>query len=725
MERLQAVTRRHYGAAIASALALTFVLLLPVSVYACYPANRPGPTSVNQTYLYGEVYNGYNHRGVDFYASRYDAVYPVAAGTVVDRYASLPNGTEQAGLGNYVVIQHGARLWDEPTREWRYVYSIYAHLAYASVPVAIGSGVTTSTRIGQVDDTGRSDGDHLHLQINTHLLANCNLACLDYSTTSRNPELWLKPLSAKGIVTGRYADSSGNPIPNVFIWFSRSDGASAKDDSIFQHTQNYSHASLNRDSFLLETWATTDVKPGTYTLIARDAYGTELTRWTSVGVSAGKTTYVNMESLRYRFLPDVRLDYGSWNSEVIVRNDGPTSARVRVWTLDQDGTAVGEQDHPGLPPKAIWAPSVQGSGSMIVASTQDVSAVTVNHNAPYFETYAYTGIPEWSPSGIGSAPTLYLPSALNNYYGWSTDVFVQNTTADSVTVTARYYDSAGNLRPNSPSVSLAPYDWGYITRDPWLGWGRLETSPQRDIAAVVSHYMSPGNAFMAYSVAERSGPAAYLPSLLKNYYYWTSAYTMANTTTSTSVETIYFRPGGSIAHGLNAYASVDGYLGNVTDPAVLPQPPASYSGAGAIFRTAGGGQIVAAGQHSQVRPTPDGGTQTVTAMGMHGLLTGAASVNVPFFRDNATWTGSLTIQNMGSTTSRVTVRCYNPDGTRNGGDILRDIAANYSVELLSTAHGGPLPQFAGSIEISSSLAPVGATVQQSVNDDNAYGYAVP
>ncbi len=190
MERLQAVTRRHYGAAIASALALTFVLLLPVSVYACYPANRPGPTSVNQTYLYGEVYNGYNHRGVDFYASRYDAVYPVAAGTVVDRYASLPNGTEQAGLGNYVVIQHGARLRDEPTREWRYVYSIYAHLAHKSVRPSAGQHVSAGDWIAAVDSTGDSLGNHLHLQV-----------CLNASsaTVSRPAHL--------GAIAGTEADS--------------------------------------------------------------------------------------------------------------------------------------------------------------------------------------------------------------------------------------------------------------------------------------------------------------------------------------------------------------------------------------------------------------------------------------------------------------------------------------------------------------------------------------
>ena len=79
--------------------------------------------------------------------SRGTAIKAVAAGaiTVVN---TDPNNT----AGIYVIIDHGGGL-----------QSIYGHMIQGSPTVTVGQRVSQGDIIGQVDSTGHSTGDHLHL----------------------------------------------------------------------------------------------------------------------------------------------------------------------------------------------------------------------------------------------------------------------------------------------------------------------------------------------------------------------------------------------------------------------------------------------------------------------------------------------------------------------------------------------------------------------------------
>lgn len=126
-----------------------------------YPVDEPclGSTfGLDRNYNDGQLY--YYHTGLDFTVCAPNLnIYATAAGRVIVAEA-LPI------KGNAVFIDHG---WG--------VYSGYAHLS--SFNVEVGDIVQPGDIIGQIGDTGRSAGPHLHFEINI-------------GSTPVNPLTWLE-----------------------------------------------------------------------------------------------------------------------------------------------------------------------------------------------------------------------------------------------------------------------------------------------------------------------------------------------------------------------------------------------------------------------------------------------------------------------------------------------------------------------------------------------------
>lgn len=104
-----------------------------------------------------KVNQGYNvfHPGVDFDGDTGDPVRPVMAGIVISvqkYHAGISSLIHSSDYGNAVLVQHGDDL-----------QSLYAHLS--KIFVREGDEVNLTTTIGEVGTTGRSSGDHLHLEI--------------------------------------------------------------------------------------------------------------------------------------------------------------------------------------------------------------------------------------------------------------------------------------------------------------------------------------------------------------------------------------------------------------------------------------------------------------------------------------------------------------------------------------------------------------------------------
>ncbi len=111
-----------------------------------------------------KITQGYKfyHPGIDFDGETGDEIYPIFEGVVEEvGYSTL-------GYGNAIIIRHE----DGKT-------SLYAHLSKTNVQV--GDTVNQNTVIGLMGATGRSFGDHLHLEVREGGITPINPLNLFYS----------------------------------------------------------------------------------------------------------------------------------------------------------------------------------------------------------------------------------------------------------------------------------------------------------------------------------------------------------------------------------------------------------------------------------------------------------------------------------------------------------------------------------------------------------------
>jgi len=89
------------------------------------------------------------HPGLDLDGITGDLIKPIKKGVIENvEYSTV-------GYGKNVIVDHGDNL-----------KSLYAHLS--KINVKIGDQVTTDSVLGEMGATGRSFGDHLHLEVRDH-----------------------------------------------------------------------------------------------------------------------------------------------------------------------------------------------------------------------------------------------------------------------------------------------------------------------------------------------------------------------------------------------------------------------------------------------------------------------------------------------------------------------------------------------------------------------------
>lgn len=149
--------KRVLGSQIALAIVATSLLPVPVSyssgtqeqlIISSNEVNLKTEAHIQLPLAHPTVNQGYFffHPGIDFEGTTGDPIKPIMAGEVesiqYSRYA----------YGNAIIIRHGETF-----------SSLYAHLS--KIYVEKGQKVELNTIIGEVGSTGRSSGDHLHLEL--------------------------------------------------------------------------------------------------------------------------------------------------------------------------------------------------------------------------------------------------------------------------------------------------------------------------------------------------------------------------------------------------------------------------------------------------------------------------------------------------------------------------------------------------------------------------------
>jgi murein DD-endopeptidase MepM/ murein hydrolase activator NlpD len=213
------------------------------------PVDPAATVVIDPTYRYGATQDGKRdpHHGVDFPNKEGTPVLAAGSGEVVvagdDKLALY--GWVTSFYGNLVVIEHHLPGFDQT------IYTLYGHLS--KVAVQVGQKVKAGDKIGEVGATGIAIGSHLHLEL--------RIANNGYKST-RNPELWLKPLPGTGVLAGRVVDAQGN-LARTSITIQR-----LINDETFPvyPLETYPRESLNSDDLLRENFVSGDRPAGLYRL---------------------------------------------------------------------------------------------------------------------------------------------------------------------------------------------------------------------------------------------------------------------------------------------------------------------------------------------------------------------------------------------------------------------------------------------------------------------------
>ncbi len=231
----------------------------------------------DRTYPYGSTFQGLRepHHGVEFFNPSGTPVVAAAPGTVTvaGNDAITAYGPATRFYGNLVVVQLDQPYDRQP------VYNLYAHLQSASV--AVGQHVNTGDTLGLVGYTGVAIGPHLHFEV--------RVGQNDYDST-RNPELWLRPLRYNdhrwGAIAGRVVDTDGKPVDGYTVVIRPV--AVDYDSPRSQYLTTYARETLNGDDVLQENFAIGDMPLGTYLI----SVNTTTFYQQTLTVSASRLTWV-------------------------------------------------------------------------------------------------------------------------------------------------------------------------------------------------------------------------------------------------------------------------------------------------------------------------------------------------------------------------------------------------------------------------------------------------
>jgi murein DD-endopeptidase MepM/ murein hydrolase activator NlpD len=242
-----------------------------------YIMNRPIPSGytdyADRTYAYGSTAGGTlrPHTGEEFRNPEGTPVVAVADGTI--QYAgddvSTIYGPNGSFYGNLIVLQVGGYAYNGQP-----VFGVYGHLS--AIDVKTGDSVHAGQKIGAVGQTGIAIGPHLHFEVRVG-------DPLSYMTSTRNPDLWIRPYGGYGTVAGRVMDASGNYLRQVALTFHGIDMA--------RYTWSYAGSENIPDEQWKENFTMGDLPFGWYTVTTRSA-----TRDYSVDVfvHGGHTTWLDI-----------------------------------------------------------------------------------------------------------------------------------------------------------------------------------------------------------------------------------------------------------------------------------------------------------------------------------------------------------------------------------------------------------------------------------------------
>ncbi len=243
-----------------------------------YWMQRPIPGQfqdyLDRTYPYGGTAGGRlrPHTGVEFFNPAGTPVLAVANASVyyAGTDAETLFGPQPNFYGNLIVLE----LTDY-SYSGQPIYALYGHLS--AIDVQAGQAVAAGDRIGAVGGTGVANGgSHLHFEVRIG-------DPMGYFTSTRNPDLWIKPYGGYGTLAGRILSADGVLLREVSV--------NIRGEDMPRYTWTYAGDENIPDGEARENFTYGDLPEGWYTVSANSGRRIYQQR---VYIQAGRTSLVEI-----------------------------------------------------------------------------------------------------------------------------------------------------------------------------------------------------------------------------------------------------------------------------------------------------------------------------------------------------------------------------------------------------------------------------------------------
>jgi len=417
---------------------------------------------------------------------------------------------------------------------------------------------------------------------------------------------------------------------------------------------------------------------------------------------------------------------GSWQSSINLQNTAGTAAQVQIDFVDANGAVIKKYPEDGSSVTvgangslALFVPAAvaslpAGQYSAVVNSDQPVKATinlaSTNSTSGPWTAFGYEGI-----GAAQSGTSLYFPGLYKGYYGFSSEMVVQNAGTANTTLTAKFYNRAGaqiggdvalgtlaaNASKTFPTAALAQLPSGNAEGV----FGAVVTSTQPAVG--IANIWRP-NGTASYNASTGGSANLFAPALYKNYYGFGSALTL-QAVGGAATGTITYSNGTTQPFTLAANAAQEFY-----QPSNAQLPTGNAEGVFSAKVTTTAGQVVGLVSAS----VPNGARGD---FGSYNMATQAANnVSIPnVFDDYYGYFSAVTVQNAGSTAASVTIK-YATGQSRSF-----NVPANGTVNINHVPGGNAgdvLPNRTTTAATVSSTVPLVAVVQHNT-DPKVAGYA--
>jgi len=289
------------------------------------------------------------------------------------------------------------------------------------------------------------------------------------------------------------------------------------------------------------------------------------------------TAFRTAETAPVLYPPGVYKNYSvkGFTSNLIVHNtaDEPVDIDVEIYQAGS-GTPIEtftENDVPSHTAVSFDQGDLATDGiySSRIVATGDVAAV-VNIWNPAGQLYSYNSFNSW-------ATVAYAPVLMNNYYGFSTALTVQNMGTSSTEVTVTYSNDVTHSETISPSTAYLFYTPNEGMPDGWLGSAKVESDGEPVVALINEEGLL--NRAASYLAFTQGSTGIEAPIVMNDYYDYSTSITCQNVgAAATDITVTYSDPSAttSTANDVPVNGTVLFYQPNV------PGLPVSFNGSAII-----------------------------------------------------------------------------------------------------------------------------------------------